>query len=214
VAINEERAAGEERRSGHSTGSLLAIGAIFAGLSAFFAALLRLKLRIADDESPIIIKSGSLSVAIKDGTNATYERKPKFYTVTSDEMRNKNFLKVIVAELEAGFPSDKKTFTRVSSVVLQIVKGDDDSEIDVVTMKFETSSSPRVLKVEATNDPAFGTNMKVKNVNSPRRHNTRFVNKEISGDKGFEIASITVNHSGGSKTFKPGHDHALAFQFS
>ena len=145
----------EERRSGSSAGTFLAFGALIAGLAAFFAALLRFKIRIANDDSPIIIKSGSLSLAVKDNTGARHTTDDKLYRVTSDEIKSMTKWTVIVAQLEAGFPvQPPTTHDDARSVVLKIVK-DDGSDLDDVTMTYVTFAGEKVLQVKADQDNNF-----------------------------------------------------------
>jgi hypothetical protein len=206
----------EERRSGSSAGTFLAFSALIAGLAAFVAAFLKFKIRIANDDSPIIIKSGSLSLAVKDNTNVSHTVANRLYRVTSDEIKNATTWTVVVAELEAGFPVNTKTHLNVKSVVLKIVK-DDGLQLETVTMTFEDFQGQKVIQVRAAQDNDFDSpnNLKIKRVNKSNKHKTRFVHKKILGDKEFEIGTITVNENAGASTdYEPGHDHALAFQFS
>ena len=199
--------------AGHRTG-WFAVGAAIGGLAGLAVALFLKKKPIAgDDDSPVIIKSGSISLALRDLANVSFAGKDKQYQIGSNDFDDKPQWDVSVAELEAGFPVDAPTlFENVTSVVLKVIK-DNGSDLDTITMTYAESGGQRVLIVKANNDNDFGDNTKMRAVGKSKKHKRRAVSKKIGGDKDFEIASITVNYQNGTKVFEPGHDHALAFTF-
>jgi hypothetical protein len=199
---------------GQEAGAGIAIGAAVGGLAGLLWAVYRNKKKplAGEEESPIIIKSGSLSLGVRDGANGKITGKDSHYEVTSDDFTRMTKWDVSVAELAAGYPWKTPTdLTNVSSVVLAVVD-DNQTSIDTITITFVNE----VLTVTAVNDNKFGKKTKVTDPakSKSKTHKLRAIHKDIKGEKDFEIASITINDgSTPPPEFGPGFDYALRFTF-
>jgi hypothetical protein len=211
VSSRPDRASRGRDAARHEAGTSVAIGAAIGGLAALVWTLWRKKKTLGEEDSPIIIKSGSLSLAIRDDANGKIVRQDDQYQVSSDDLSRKTIWDVYVAELAAGYPWKTPTpCANVTKVVLDIVD-DDLMPLDTITMTFENG----VLTVKATSDRKFGTKTKViePKQSKSKSHKMRAISKDVSNKKDFEIASITVEHAAGSPVFGPGFDYALKFTF-
>ena len=207
----------------HEAGTGVAIGAAVGGLAGLLWALLRNKKLDGggEDDYPIIIKSGSLSVCIKDSTNGDIvEMRDDHYQVTSDAITGMKYWNVSVVESISGWPVQSTAFTDVANVVLEVVDEVGDA-VDTITITFKTdslgSTGQKVLLVEADKDRHFGRNTGDRSIKKSKKHKRRAISKEINGEKDFGIASVTLNYPQHSKR-KPdvcnaGDDYTLACTF-
>lgn len=211
MSSRQDRPGSGRDRTGPEAGTSIAIGAAVGGLAGLIWALVRKKKTLGDSEdSPIIIKSGSLSLAVKD-INGKITGNSHQYEVTSSDFSGKAEWDVSVAELVAGYPwKTPVPHAQVSSVVLEVVE-DDSTALDTITVTFVNE----VLIVRAANDTKFGDKTKVRDPanSSSKTHKLRAMSKEVKNKKDFEIASITVNHATGSSVYAPAFDYALALTF-
>jgi hypothetical protein len=201
----------DSRDSDQGFGKGLAIGALIAGLTAFLAALFRFRKKTLAgfDDSPIIIKSGSFRVALRDGITPTVRGSGNNVTM-QDSIFTRVKWNVAVAALEAGFPvSAPVTFANVTKVVLHLLKDNDDT-LDVITI---TRDRPTGLLTLAARDSNDFANFKRRKVEKSPNHKERVFHKKCNGDEEFEIGTIEMVTTSSSETLQPGPEYALAFDF-
>lgn len=211
MSSEQDRTRRDRGAARHEAGTGIAIGAAVVGLAGLAWALVRKKKIIGEDDSPIIIKSGSLSVYVKDA-NGKIDRNNELYRVTSTDFTGMKEWDVSVVELQAGFPVSGPTpFTKVSSVVLSVVADESGTAVDTITITFD--SAGEALNVAAANDGRFGDKTDKRKVGGSRRHQVRAISKEINGEKNFLVGKLTVNYAGESEDFDSGYDYAVACTF-
>lgn len=197
----------------------IAVGTLVSGAALLLAGLALQKgrkKRAASEDSPIMIKGGSLSVALHDNaTWAVTKETDKSYTVTS-RLTGRRYWHVSVATLEAGFPvRNPPTFTipDVSRLTLSLVE-DEERLVDTITVVFSNG----VLTFSANEDDGFG-DVRLRTVKKSYKHKKRVFHKKIGNTQEFEIGKITVESGGASVPFPPAgtkdtRDYVLAFDFS
>jgi hypothetical protein len=197
----------------------MAVGALVGGAAVLIGALAfrRQRNKAASEDSPIMIKGGSLSVGLHDLFNWAVLDDPNddgAYTVDSAATHKAKW-EVSVASLEAGFPVGAQvTLPQVSSVRIDLVE-DDGTPLDTITIKFRLG----VLSFRATNDRRFGTNRESRKVNKSKRHKRRAYHRKINGKADFDVAKIVVRSNGTDYPFPRTPtdevpDYVLAFDFA
>jgi hypothetical protein len=201
--------AGPKRSAADAVGT----GLLLTGLAALLWWLFKIKPTAAGDEdSPIMIKSGSLSVALHvDGeTNVKLEQVPPFAYKLKTSLLKKKHWDVAVAELESGFPvkGQATVYKDVKSVSLQIVD-DDNKEIDRILMTFDAAGA---LTVSADNDRDFSSNVRKRRVKKSKKHKFRAFHKKVMNSDDFEIGEVVIQTT--IKTSLPaGPEYVFAFDF-
>jgi hypothetical protein len=167
--------------------------------------------RAADEESPILIKGGSLSVALHD--NAALSVNPvtdNAYGITGDVLKKPRW-DVAVAKLEAGFPVTKADFPNVTKLTLKLVNDDNGDLLDIITVTH--TPTPGVLTFTAENDDHFGRHVSNHSVSNSPKHKNRAFHKKVNNKEDFEIAEITLVSNGTPIFLQDGPEYTLAFEF-
>jgi hypothetical protein len=185
-------------------------GAVIGGAVAVIAGLLwKFKAkRAADEDSPILIKGGSLSVSLHEDYNLSISQgNAEAYTITAKVLRRKSW-NVVVARLEAGFPVSAEPFFRVTQVTLTLVK-DNGDVLDHIAI----TRTPGVLTLAAETDNHFGRDVKERVVKKSHKHKRRAYHKEVGGEKDFDIAEVALVSGGTSYSLTDGPEYVLAFDY-
>ena len=176
------------------------------------------RVRVADEDSPIIIKSGSLAVAVHDASPVTVDGSGKSYTIKTRTINKPKWI-VTVAALEAGFPvSAPETIPDVSRVTLDLVD-DDRNPVDTITITFAFTLGQGTLKFTATNDNDFGDRVRKRKIVKSKRHKVRAFHRKVRNHDDFEVSEITVTNSVGIDVRYPPTnaggipDYVIAFDF-
>jgi hypothetical protein len=146
----------------------------------------------ANDDSPIIIKAGSFSVALFDDLRNVSIKEDasdrQKYEIHSDSFGTA--WTVALSKLEAGFPVETSEHANPDQVVLYLVD-DNDAAIDTVTVEF----TGQYVTLRTDRDRNFGHDALGNYMNfkkGAKKHSKRVIHKNIHGQQELNITKVVV----------------------
>lgn len=161
---------------------------------------------LPDDDCPVIIKSGSLELALGPGvTSAPDPGNPRRFTVKDSGPLN--HCRLWVVSLEYGLPVAITEHAGVQSVRVQLTHDHPAHPVvDTITIAFLASST---LELTAVNDNQFGNVQVRPNHHGHAKHPKKIVHRRVNNQEEISITSVAVN--GGPP--QAANDAVLAFKF-
>lgn len=147
-----------------------------------------------DEDCPIIIKSGSLRIAMRNASATAVDLSNQSYAIRSADIRRR--CTVTAFSIEAGLPLPLPTvFQDVRSFTITLAAPTDPEETSTTEVGVvEFSLQDARLEVKATGDTKFVQHRKEKDSkHGNRKHPKQWRHQEVHGQKDFLVTRLTVN---------------------